>query len=421
MATRIRRRFRPPVLSRLTWAWLIFALAAIAFSFYSVTAGRRAESPTRVALALGAEVENMARPLEQPPRTAPAAGAASVAAADLPSPALRDGEPGGEPFSTEGEDFLADASTSGAPYAEETLEVEAGDIVITIDGAPAPTPGARALTPEYASYAAPAASPIPAPDPALLQKTPFGDIPRIASDGRRAAAYYARPFKRGDNPRVAIIVGGLGLNSALTERAIDELPPEVTLAFAPYAKNLEHWTARAREAGHEIMIELPMEGYGGGADALGPAALTTGRTDSENLQRLDWLLARAGGYFGVTNYLGGKFSADRDAMASVLSRVRGLGLVYVDDTGAARQALTGDERIAIVNRLIAAGGGDGEIAGRDLAALEKIAARDGDALGKTYAYDTTITALGEWARDLEARKLTLAPASAVLQARSTGG
>lgn len=421
MATRIRRRFRPPVLSRLTWAWLIFALAAIAFSFYSVTAGRRAESPTRVALALGAEVENMARPLPQPLRTAPPAPGAAIAADEIHSPTLRDGEPRNEPYSSEGEDALPNASTSGAPYAEEMLEVEPGDIVITIDGAPAQRPGARVVAPEYAAYAAPAASPIATPDPALLQKSSFGDIPRIASDGRRAAAYYARPFERGANPRVAIIVGGLGLNATLTERAIEELPPEVTLAFAPYAKDLANWTARAREAGHEIMIELPMEGYGGGADALGPAALTTERTSGENLQRLDWLLARADGYFGVTNYLGGKFSADREAMSAVLSRISSLGLVYVDDTGAARQALTGDGRIAIVNRLIAAGGGDGDAAIRDLAALEKIAARDGDALGKTYAYDSTITALGAWARDLEARKLTLAPASAVLPARSAGG
>lgn len=419
MATRIRRRFRPPVLSRLTWAWLVFAIAAIVFSFYSVTAGRHTEGPTRVALALGEEVESLARPLQQSQQMVSPAADAAVVAPEIPSPTLRDGEARDEPFSSDGEDALSAASTSGAPYAEDSLEVESDDIVITIDGAPAT--GARAVAPTYAAFVAPPPSPIAAPDPALLQRSPFGDIPRIAGDGRRAAAYYARPFERGANPRIAIIVGGLGLNAALTERAIDELPPEVTLAFAPYAKDLEHWTARAREAGHEIMIELPMEGYGGGADALGPAALTTERTNAENLQRLDWLLARADGYFGVTNYLGGKFSADQDAMSAVLSRISSLGLAYVDDTGAARQALTGDGRIAIVNRLIAAGGGDGDGAKRDLAALEKIAARDGDALGKTFAYDSTISALAAWARDLEARKLTLAPASAVLPARSAGG
>jgi len=420
MAMRARRRFRPPVLSRLTWAWLIFAFAAIALSLYSATAGRKAGGPARVALALGGEVETLARRLPAPPETVSVLRKDQPAPSETETPTLRDGAPGEEPFSSEGEDVLADASTSGAPYTDELLEIEPADVVITIDGAPAGAPRPRTVGPSLASFSDPVAA-IPDPDPALLQRTPFGRIPKIAADGRRAALHYARPFERGRNPRIAIIVGGLGLNPGLTERAIDDLPADVTLAFAPYAKDLEQWTARARAAGHEIMIELPMEGYGGGAEALGPAALLAERSAGENLQRLDWLLARFGSYFGATNYLGGKFSADREAMAAVLARLDELGLAYVDDTGAARQALTGAARATIVNRMIAAGGNDGEAARRDLAALEKIAARDGDALGKAYAYEATIVALGEWSRELAARELTLAPASAVLHARSTGG
>lgn len=421
MAVRARRRFRLPVLSRLTWAWLLFAFAAIAFSLYSATAGRKADGPARVALALGSELETLARRLPAPPETVSVLrkDPRPTAPATTEFPTLRDGAPDDEPFSSEGEDALVDTST-GAPYADEMLVIEPADVVITIDGAPAGAPRPRAVAPSPASFSVPVAA-IPGPDPALLQKTPFGRIPKVGADGRRAALHYARPFERGRNPRIAIIVGGLGLNPGLTERAIDDLPPEVTLAFAPYAKDLEQWTARARAAGHEIMIELPMEGYGGGVEALGPAALLAERSVGENLQRLDWLLARFGGYFGATNYLGGKFSADREAMAAVLARLDELGLAYVDDTGAARQALSGAARATIVNRMIAAGGNDGEAARRDLAALEKIAARDGDALGKTYAYEATIAALGEWSRELAARELTLAPASAVLHARGAGG
>lgn len=420
MAMKGRRRFRPPVLGRLTWAWLIFGLAAIAFGVYSATAGGRVEGPTRVALALGQDIERLARRQPSPPTVSAPDEIRALAANEAhPTPPLRDAEPAGEPYSLDGEDELVDASSAFAPGTDEILEIEPADVVITIDGAPAEARRTGVVAPQRASYVAP--RPIPDPDPALMQKSPFGSIPRIASDGRRAALYYARPFEPGRNPRIAIIVGGLGLNPELTERAIDELPPEVTLAFAPYAKDLAQWTGRARAAGHEIMIELPMEGYGGGADALGPAALLTERTAGENLQRLDWLLARAGGYFGVTNYLGGKFSADREAMAAVLARVEQLGLAYVDDTGAVRQPHSGAAGAAIVNRMIAAGGNDSEMARRDLAALEKIAARDGAALGKTYAYDATISALRDWSRDLAARELALAPASAVLHGRGAGG
>lgn len=427
-----RRRFRPPVISRLTWAWLFFGCVAAAFIIYAATAGRNADSPARVALALGPKVETMAPPLKaqpakKPPRTVSVLKHQSGGVKDdkpeaAPTPPLRDGAHNAEPPSEKGEDSLADASTSGAPFVEEPPQIKPSDVVITVDGAPAKAPGPKVVTPQSASLTAHVSSTawIPDPDPALLQKTQFGEIPKIAADGRRASLYYTRPAEEGRNPRIAIIVGGLGLNPTLTERAIDELPPEVTLAFAPYAKNLASWTKRARRAGHEIMLELPMEGYGGGGDALGPAALTTERSAADNLQRLNWLLSRFGAYFGATNYLGGKFSADSEAMAPILKRLNALGLAYVDDTGAARRAMAGAHQAMVVNRMIGTGGDDAEAAQRDLAALEKIAARDGDALGKSYAYERTITAISTWAKDLPERELALAPASAVLQARRAG-
>ena len=64
-------------------------------------------------------------------------------------------------------------------------------------------------------------------------------IPKIAPDGARAADVYARPVqdrrrqgRRG--PRVAIVMGGLGIGAAATFEAIGKLPGPVTLAFAPY-------------------------------------------------------------------------------------------------------------------------------------------------------------------------------------------
>ncbi|MGE0409756.1 MAG: divergent polysaccharide deacetylase family protein, partial [Amphiplicatus sp.] len=304
------RRFRLPVLSRLAWAWTLSATACALAGVFLLVAGDRVNGPARVSLAIGREMETMARPVSPGPATT------SVLARREPAaPALRDGAPD-EPFFTETEDAL-DLGGDSEPdlRAPEDLPIEEGDVVITIAGAPLGS-GQKALAPLAASLQGPPPPMTAAPDPALLQKSPFGSIPKIAADGRRAARYYALAHDlRGTKKRVALIVGGLGLNQAMTERAIDALPPEVTLAFAPYAKDLEFWTARARRAGHEIMVELPMEGYAD-AESLGPAALLTSRSAAENQQRLDWALARFSGYFAATNYLGGKFSADREAMAA---------------------------------------------------------------------------------------------------------
>lgn len=399
------RRLKLPVLSRLTWAWLGFATLCSAVALYAANDGGRTSAA--VAMAIDG-VERLAQP--EPRKVAEAkldrlerlvaGGAATGAEANGDDPtALAEGE--------DAEDALGSISDSGG-----VMQVSVADeVVITIDGTPA------LASAEPMGGPALAAKPIAAPDEALLKRSAYGRIPRIAADGRKPATHYAQDFTPDGRPVAALIVGGLGLNRALTERAIDELPPGVTLAFAPYAKDLPFWTKRAREAGHEIMIELPMEHRGGDISALGPAALLTSRSPDENLQRLDWVLSRFEGYFGATNYLGSKFAADREAMGPVLARLEAAGLAYIDDTG----ALSGAKRdgIALVDRFVNPGfrADKGETS-RDLEALEKNAKAAGDALGKTYVHDDTLDTITDWALALNNRGVTLAPASAVLALRA---
>lgn len=403
MAAIVRRRFRPPVLGRLAWAWLALACACAGLGFYLIFGGER--GATRIALPLAGEVERLARPIET----------RSVMAGDASAPALRD-DAAAATFRPETDDVFAGA----ADRLEQPALAGAGDepegvIVITIDGGRRTATGVQpaSLTPP------PSILRIPDADPALLMKTPLGQRPKIAADGRRAARVYARPFDNPDGaPIVALVVAGLGLNAELTERAINELPPEVTLAFAPYARDLDYWTKRARDAGHEIVLELPMEAHGGDPAMLGPAALLAERASADNIQRLDWLLSRFGGYFAVTNYLGGKFSTDRAAMDPVLAHLAAAGVAYIDDTGAARRNPAGP--LAVVNRMIVAGadGTDARSARRDLGALAQIAQRGGEALGKTYAQPAALDALVEFVDELAEHGLLLAPASAVIEKRA---
>ncbi|HBK92990.1 MAG TPA: hypothetical protein DDZ68_15095 [Parvularcula sp.] len=395
------RRFKLPVVSRLTLAWLAFAALAAGVALYTASD----DSRRRAAIAMTVEgIERIAPPAERAPSIADKierqAFGRQAAASAIEIPVE-------EAFGDEAEDALEGIEAGASAFADP-----ADDIVITVDGAPA---RAIAATPTLASLTS---LRIAEPDAALLQRTAYGKAPRIAADGRRAAKVYARPFTPGESPHVALIVGGLGLNRALTERAIDELPPEVTLAFAPYARDLDFWARRAREAGHEFMIELPMENRSGEGEALGPATLLTSRDEAQNLQRLDWILSRAEGYFGVTNYLGAHFSADRAAVDPVLARVAAAGLAYVDDTGALKGRKGGG--VAIVSRLIDPGfGAEKTRTARDLESLEKYAARSGEALGKTYVNADTLDALVDWAGGLGSRGVALAPASAVLAMRAT--
>ncbi len=412
-----RKKLRTPVLSRLALAWGCAFVILAGVAGYFVHAAKSGQGAQRIALPVDA-IERLARAPDPAPAPAPGTEeriAAPVRANETPGRAdkkeMMQGDeaedsleliyPGENDLFAENEDAFGEEDASG-------------DIVITIPG------GDRsAATASMAASLTPPVRAIPDAETALLRSTPLGQTPRIAADGRKALRYYARPFD-GDRsaPRIAIVVGGLGLNAAVTERAIDDLPPEVSLSFAPYAKNLDFWTKKARQAGHEVLIELPMEGYGANTKALGAAALLTSRSEAENMQRLDWLMARFGAYFAATNYLGAKFSADEDAIAPVLKRLKEAGVGYIDDTGAAGRA-GGEAGVAMatVSRMIPAAADDADLRAveRELRQLEQIAERDGLALGKTYAYAATIDAIAEWTRSLPRKGIETAPASSVLR------
>lgn len=394
------RRFKFPVISRLTQAWLAFATLAGAVALYT------ASDDGRRSAAIAMTVEGIER-IAPPKHGLTIADKIDRQFFDHQAAPSIENAATAEASGDETQDTLAGIDAGSYDYADP-----ADDIVITVDGSPARAIGAAPSLASLTSLR------IAEPEPELLKQTAYGRAPRIADDGRRAARVYAKPFAPGDDPSVALIVGGLGLNRALTERAIEELPPNVTLAFAPYAKDLAFWAKRAREAGHEFMIELPMENRSGEAEALGPAALLTSHNEAQNLQRLEWILSRTEGYFGVTNYLGAHFSADRNSINPILERVAAAGLAYVDDTGALKGRKARD--VVTISRLIDPGfGAEKGRTERDLDTLEKAATRSGEALGKTYVNAETLQAIVEWADGLSSRGIALAPASAVLAIRAS--
>jgi polysaccharide deacetylase 2 family uncharacterized protein YibQ len=262
--------------------------------------------------------------------------------------------------------------------------------------------------------------PLPrAPLDGLFERTPAGNLPKIAANGTTPAAAYARPFTGvSGQPKISLVVGGLGLNKNHTLSAINDLPPEVTLSFVPYADNLQTWVARAREAGHEVLLELPMEAYDYPNVDTGPQTLLTSVSADENKRRLNLLLGKATGYFGVTNYQGGKFATDIKSAGPVLAALKSRGLVFLHDGAANRSALpdaaqqTGAS-VTVANRIVDAEPSADSI-DRELLQLEALAIQNGQALGVGYAYPVTIEQFRIWAQGLKAKGYQLAPASAVM-------
>ena len=280
---------------------------------------------------------------------------------------------------------------------------------------------------EAAMAAAPALRGIPESlhrylDPALIEYAAIGPLPRIAADGRMPMRVYARPFDPQETrSRVALILGGIGLRASLSEQAIQTLPPQLALAFNPYAVNPASLIEQARGRGFETLLALPMEPTGYPMNDPGHRALLTGLPAGENAQRLEWLLSRYPGHVGAVGALGQmrgeRFAAMTEPYAQMQLALAARGLLYFD----ARPGVPNPQRSwgLTVDVVLDEPPTRGEI-DRRLSQLERLARERGSALG--YLGEVTPVALervSAWLAGLETRGLVLAPVTAVMRRPDT--
>jgi len=259
----------------------------------------------------------------------------------------------------------------------------------------------------------------PVPDPALVETTAEGPLPKIGRDGRRPSDVYARPVPPGTQAdrRIALVVSGMGISESATAHAIEMLPPEVTLSFAPYGSNLQGWIDRARDAGHEVLLELPMEPFGYPQNDPGPHTLLTSAGAAENISRLEWLMSRFTGYAGVMNYQGARFTTSPTSLKPVLEVIEARGLLYVDNGSSARSmapSLAREVSLPAVqaNRIVDPVQNP-EVIATSLDILKERARESGVALGVASGFPVTVDALAQWAVSLEKQGYVLVPATAL--------
>jgi hypothetical protein len=314
----------------------------------------------------------------------------------------------------------------------------AGALTITLLGRPAGSPAIRLELPQEADAHKPAPlpfrsddkpviGPVTKPlyagkallaDPALIENSAKGPLPRIADDGRKPMTVYAGTAAPTAKFKIAIVVHGLGRSSAITKTALDSLPAEVTLGFVPYATDVQDWVAKARERGHEVVLQVPMEPLDFPDSDPGPQTLRSGQEEESNIQHLSWAMSRFTGYAGVSNLAGQRLLTDAEALAPILTYLNRRGL-YFFDNGAASQSVA--PMVAGQVGIPAAQSGPAldsvqnaaEI-DRRLSELETQARANGTAIGSAFLYPVTVARIAAWAKGLQSRGFVLVPVSAIV-------
>jgi polysaccharide deacetylase 2 family uncharacterized protein YibQ len=180
----------------------------------------------------------------------------------------------------------------------------------------------------------------------LVEESQYGPLPKIANDGRRPAEMYARPSRyaaapaAGEPSRIAVLLTGLGTGEGASPSLLKGLPPTVSVAFGAYGRSLQDAVTSARDEGHEVLLQIPLEPNNYPTEDPGPHTLLTTLPPAENLKRLQWLMSRYTGYVGVTNLMGAKFDTSAPSLQPVLEEMKRRGLLYVDDGATAESPAT---------------------------------------------------------------------------------
>lgn len=255
------------------------------------------------------------------------------------------------------------------------------------------------------------------PDRGLIEDGASGPLPIRSADGRRPFDVYARPWSGARGARVAIVIGGLAVSQTGTQAAIAKLPAEVTLAFASQGNSIGRWMQEARQRGHEIAMQVPLEPFDYPNVNPGRNTLTVEASAEENLKNLRWALARTTNYATVMNYMGARFTSDKAAMEPIMAELGKRGLGYLDDGSSVRSvapelALQDRVPLAVADTAIDAQQDRGAIL-KKLDQLEATARAKGFAIGTGSAFDVTVDAVAAWVVEARKRGIEIVPVSAL--------
>ena len=277
--------------------------------------------------------------------------------------------------------------------------------IIRVNPDDAATPGIKVLDPAKVIQDARVAH-IPEPD--LIED---GQLPKRAEDGRRPFDVYQRAWSGSRGARVAIVIGGMGVSQTSTQTAIDKLPPEVTLAFAPQGNSLSRWAQAARRKGHEILLQVPMEPFDYPQVDPGRGTLIVEAAPQANLKVLHESMGRLTNYVGVVNYLGARFTSEEAALHPVLEDLGKRGLMYLDDGTSARSQA---DVLSAANRapfaaadLVIDGVQEKSEILKSLDQLEATARAKGTAIATGTGFDVTVEAVAEWAKEAKKRGIEI--------------
>lgn len=213
---------------------------------------------------------------------------------------------------------------------------------------------------------------------------------------------------------IAIVIDDLGNNSKRLDRVL-EIEKPLTLAFLSYANRLEDMTTRARNAGYELLVHMPMEPLNFHFPE-GSRTLQVSMSENDLRAAVYWHLSRFDGFVGFNNHMGSKFTAHPAGMQIVLEIARDEGLMFLDSrttSATVGRQISEELGVPVIERHVFLDNvAEVEAVLAQLKKAESVARRDGHAVAIGHPHEATLQALALWSETLT--EFQIVPLSALV-------
>jgi len=239
------------------------------------------------------------------------------------------------------------------------------------------------------------------------QPTPLYEEPALPHQAPPVATHPRKPEKKPltGRPLVAIVIDDMGYRQN-TGKALLALDLPLSFAFLPFTPFSEELQQEAQARRRDILLHLPLEPMDPKANP-GPGALSTAMDPEAMKAHFHEDLQAVPKAIGVNNHMGSRFTANPQAMQTLLAMVRTRGLFFLDSITAAdsvaydlalAMGIKAERRTVFLDN---DQNPDKIIAQLDL--LIRLAGEHGQAVGIGHPYPATVEALRQYQSQLRTR------------------
>ncbi|MCQ2735114.1 MAG: divergent polysaccharide deacetylase family protein [Alphaproteobacteria bacterium] len=218
--------------------------------------------------------------------------------------------------------------------------------------------------------------------------------------------------------RIAVVIDDIGLSEPFVKE-LEAFNKPITAAFLPYGVSNREQAERLKNAGHGIMVHIPMMPHVP-AD-LAPVTLSPEMDKAETQNKLSAMLDRFGdvGMVGINNHMGSLLTERAKNMEYVMEILKQRGLFFLDSKTTGHSICKESaEQLGvpyIERNVFLDNENDYDYIIGQLHQAERIASKQGFSVAIGHPKAQTLKAIKDWAEDVENRGFKLVLVSELIK------